>query len=397
MIPVHLKLSGFLSYRDPVELDFTSFALACISGSNGAGKSSLLDAITWALFGQARKRDESVINSQLAGRSAVAEVAFTFQYESETYRVQRRLPQGKTMGLEFLILRDAGKKSEEWKPLTERTLRDTQARIEQVLRLDYDTFINVSFFLQGRADQFAQQPPSKRKDILGTILGLEAWEMYKDRVTERRKAVERELDGVDGRVQEIEAELGEEADRKARLAGLESQLEGLAANRKAQETALAGVKQLRASLESQRELVRKLAEVLERSQTNLAGLHSRLSGREAERLTYAELLAHADRVEAGYRAWQSARAGLEKWDQVAEQFREHQTLRQPLLDEVNSERARLEQEQRSLLEQETAVNDQQSSSLDLKSEVEAARKALAEARISTGASCRDGSPRSSRT
>ena len=57
-------ISGFLSYRDPVELDFTTFDLACIAGANGAGKSSLLDAITWALFGQARKRDDSVINAQ---------------------------------------------------------------------------------------------------------------------------------------------------------------------------------------------------------------------------------------------------------------------------------------------------------------------------------------------
>ena len=56
-------------------------------------------------------------------------------------------------------------------PLTEHTLRETQARIEQILRLDYDTFVNVSFFLQGRADQFAQQPPTRRKEILAPSWG----------------------------------------------------------------------------------------------------------------------------------------------------------------------------------------------------------------------------------
>ena len=74
MIPRHLKITGFLSYRDPVEIDFDRFDLACISGRNGAGKSSLLDGMTWALFGQARNRDESVINLQ----SKTAEVVFTF-------------------------------------------------------------------------------------------------------------------------------------------------------------------------------------------------------------------------------------------------------------------------------------------------------------------------------
>ena len=192
MIPLHLKLSGFLSYCAPAEVDFSGFDLACISGSNGAGKSSLLDAMTWALFGQARKRDESVINLQ----SKAAEVAFTFAYETNVYRVIRALPRGKTTTLEFQIL-DDGKQAagdphsssiiphssfqnpqSTWRPLTEHTIRETQARIEQTLRLDYDTFINVSFFLQGRADQFAQQPPTRRKEILGSILGLEAWEIY---------------------------------------------------------------------------------------------------------------------------------------------------------------------------------------------------------------------------
>ena len=56
MIPLKLHIAGFLSYRQPVELDFTGFDLACISGQNGAGKSSLLDAITWVLFGEARKQ-----------------------------------------------------------------------------------------------------------------------------------------------------------------------------------------------------------------------------------------------------------------------------------------------------------------------------------------------------
>ncbi|MEM5774623.1 MAG: AAA family ATPase, partial [Anaerolineaceae bacterium] len=88
MIPVLLKIKGFLSYQQPVELRFDGFDLACISGSNGAGKSSLLDAITWALFGQARKRDDSIINSHCQDKGG-AEVVFDFLYEGQTYRVQR--------------------------------------------------------------------------------------------------------------------------------------------------------------------------------------------------------------------------------------------------------------------------------------------------------------------
>ncbi len=226
MIPLQLRLTGFLSYRDPIEVDFTSFDLACISGSNGAGKSSLLDAITWSLFGQARKRDDSLVNLQSEG----AEVTFTFTYEDNIYRVQRSLPRGKGTVLEFQV-----QDGDTWRPLTERTLRETQARIEQILRLDYDTFVNASFFLQGKADQFTQQTASKRKEVLGSILGLEAWETYRGRTAERRRTLEDNVRTIDGRITEIDTELDEEDVRKTRLAELERELKGLMTARKTQE------------------------------------------------------------------------------------------------------------------------------------------------------------------
>jgi exonuclease SbcC len=382
VIPLRLNLYGFLSYRDPVEVDFSGFDLACISGQNGAGKSSLLDAMTWALFGQARKRDESVVNLQ----SAAAEVAFTFGYENNQYRVIRSLARGKTTVLEFQILDDGQQTIDQgpgsavngqWRPLTERTTRETQARIEQVLRLDYDTFINVSFFLQGRADQFAQQPPTRRKEILGNILGLEIWEVYKERAAERRKVLESNLDAVDGRMTEIDAELAEEEPRKLRLAELETQLSGLVASRKLQEAALASIKQLRARLDKQRELVQKIAQALERSQANLSGLQTRLAGREAERQPHADLLGRAGEVEAAYNAWQQARRELETWDGTASQFHEQEKRRLPFLDEINTEKAKLEQEKETLEGQGAAVSQQLSISVELATSLETAKKALA--------------------
>jgi exonuclease SbcC len=381
VIPLHLKLSGFLSYHEPVEVDFSSFELACISGSNGAGKSSLLDAITWALFGQARKRDEAVVNLQ----SKVAEVAFTFAYENSIYRVLRSLPRGKGTTLEFQIAEGGNLKSSvvnqqlTWRPLTERTLRDTQARIEHILRLDYDTFVNVSFFLQGRADQFAQQPPTRRKEILGNILGLEAWDVYRERAAVRRKDVERELDLVDGRLAEIDAELAEEEPRKLHLSELESQLKGLSASRKLQETVLANVKQVRQALDRQRELVRKLDETLARSQSALGGLRARLAVKETERSTHAELVGRAAEVEAAYANLQKARLDLEKWEQVADRFREHDGRRQPLLREIEAEGARLQQEKTGLEVQRSAILEQLASTAAFEIELAVARQALGQA------------------
>jgi exonuclease SbcC len=385
MIPLQLRISGFLSYRDPVEIDFTTFDLACISGQNGAGKSSLLDAMTWVLFGQARKRDDSLVNLQ----SKTAEVVFTFEYEGNVYRVQRALPRGKTTVLEFQIRESPAtadmpvSNSRVWKPLTERTLRETQTRIEQTLRLDYETFINAAFFLQGNADQFTQQSASKRKEVLSNILGLEMWESYRSLTFEKRKALEEEAGGIDGRIAEIDAELAEEEPRKKRLKDLEAELTLLTSARKTHEAVLENIKKSAASLDQQRRLVGTLAAALERSRSHISGLQSRLAEREAVRGVDINFLQRSKEIEAAYRTWQKDRAALEEWDKVASAFHEQEKERAPFLEQITSEKARLMEEQRSLLVEQAGIRAQESEISNLKTELENSQKLLfdAEARI----------------
>ncbi|MEW6085241.1 MAG: SMC family ATPase [Chloroflexota bacterium] len=380
MIPLHLHISGFLSYRDPVELDFNAFDLACISGHNGAGKSSLLDAITWSLFGEARGKSTEVIN--LHADVKAAEVIFTFKHEENVYRVQRSLPRNKSTVLEFQILNppaDPLPKGEGvWKPLTEKTTRETQARIEQHLRLDYETFVNASFFLQGKADQFTQQNASKRKDVLSNILGLEAWEEYKNRTAEKRKKIEAEVETIDGRIAEIDVELAEEEARKIRLGELQTTLNQLSTAREAQETLLQNLKRTAALVEEQRKMTSTLAAALERSRSALAPLESRLAEREADRAAYADLVNRAKEIESAYKAWQNARKELEGLDRLAAEFHEHQKERAPLQEKISVEKAKLEEEKRSLLAEEEEIGKQFSVMSELKNGIEQTQKLLSE-------------------
>ena len=205
MIPVRLTISGFLSYQDPSELDFTGIHIACISGRNGAGKSAMLDAITWALFGEARKNDDSIIND--AAPDNTAKVDFEFLYEDANYLVRRQKTRGKSTIAEFFI---RGTDGESWKALTEKRVADTNKRICATLRMDYRTFINAAFFLQGKADQFTGQNASERKKILSTILNLDVWEIYKAKAAEKRKQAEISAQYTKGLIDEAEAELQQE-------------------------------------------------------------------------------------------------------------------------------------------------------------------------------------------
>lgn len=380
MIPLKLSLSGFLSYRDLVDLDFTNFDLACISGPNGAGKSSLLDAITWVLFGQARRRDDALINT----RSDTASVELIFTYEGNLYRIQRSKPRGKTTLLEFHIAQTDEQYSAQtpkgslgavtWKPLTERTMRETQARIESTLRLDYETFVNAAFFLQGKADQFTQQRPGDRKRILANILGLEIWETYRQRAVTQRKAIEAEILELEGRLQEIDAEMSEEGDRKQHLKELESQLALLSKDRAAQEAALEDIRRTVAILEEQARLVEALARQLAAARERVDELELKLGDRQKERDAYAQTLNRAQEIETRYHAWQQARDELQHWDEVAAQYHEAQQRRQKPLTGIEAERARLTQEQQTLLAQQIEIASLREKLPQLETEIEQAKK-----------------------
>lgn len=359
MIPLRLQIQGFLSYRKAVEIDFSELHLASITGHNGAGKSTLLDAITWALFGEARRRDDAIINNQ----ENAAEVVYEFLYENNHYRVQRSKVRQKTAILEFYTLNEQGL----WRPLTEHSLTETEKRIRSVLRMDYQTFINASFFLQGKADQFAQQNAANRKRILSNILGLEVWEAYREAARARLRDAEWQLDSIDEQIKEAEAELAEEEDRRKKLAELKKELKQASALREAQEKRLDDLRRLAAALDEQHRMVKMLADRLnsaeQKHNTNLQRLEERRS--EAARLQ--QTLAEAEAIEAAYAAWQASRAELERWNQLAQQYQQFQQQLAEPQTVLESERARLQEELRSLQQQAAQIKQQQDQLAELQS------------------------------
>jgi exonuclease SbcC len=196
MVPVSLRLENFLSYGTaaPV-LDFEQFRVACLSGRNGQGKSALLDAITWALWGEARKSSDSRKPDEellrIGARRMVVELVFDL--EGERYRVLRWFEKTKTgkthkSGLEAHVFDPA---AGEYRPLTGASMRETQKILNNVIGLDYDTFINSAFLLQGRSDEFTKKKPGERKQILARILNLGRYDRLADMARERvRKAEE---------------------------------------------------------------------------------------------------------------------------------------------------------------------------------------------------------------
>ncbi len=209
MIPVKLTLSNFTSYSDnPPRLDFTKFKLAAISGLNGAGKSSLLDAITWCLWGISRAGESS--DSLIHSGTNEMFVEFSFELDSNIYTIKRiRIKKGGgSTALEF------------WSNshnLTEGTIKATQEKIINLLHLTFETFTNSSYIRQGHADEFTTKGPTDRKRILADILGLDQYDKLEERSKEKVKEIQTKLQLLDYQLLEIEAELSQKQEREKQL------------------------------------------------------------------------------------------------------------------------------------------------------------------------------------
>lgn len=190
MIPRKLQLKNFLSYGSkPQTIDFSSYHLICLSGKNGHGKSALLDAITWAIWGTARK----VIGGSRADMDLVhlgqtqMIVIFDFEFNGSLYRIRREYtkhPIKPAMALDFGIFDAATQK---FSPLTEKTIRTTQATIDRTLNLTFESFVNSAFLRQGQSNEFSKKTPKDRKNILANILGLDHYELVRKLATEKAK------------------------------------------------------------------------------------------------------------------------------------------------------------------------------------------------------------------
>ncbi|MCS7069857.1 MAG: SMC family ATPase, partial [Anaerolinea sp.] len=326
MIPRRLVLTNFLAYRSSGEIRFDGIHLACLTGPNGAGKSSLFDAITWALWGSARaRRDEDLIH---LGQNDM-QVELDFEQEGTIYKVVRKRSRGGGSALRLAARLEDG-----WNEIGEGTMRATQEKINRLLRLEYNTFVDSAFLQQGKADSFTTKTPKERKQTLSDILGLDRWAHYEAEVKERIKKLDEEVNTIQGSLRELELEIAREPAYQRELEDalrIQSEAEhayALAAEQlKRVEDA---VNQLKEANERKAAVDRRLSD-LQRDRQQIAADLERLEKRIVEQ--QAIIAARAE-IEAGYQTLQEARSAYEE---LADKLR----LLSGMNEQINQLRAEL--------------------------------------------------------
>jgi exonuclease SbcC len=364
MIPHKLFLQNFLSYKTRQEpLDFSQMHLAVLVGRNGHGKSALLDAITWALWGKARAADDALMHLG----SSEMQVDFEFMLNEQRYRVERkRHRRGKASKPRLdLFIWDEG--AARWQPLTESNVRATQRKIEDLLRMDYETFVHTAFLKQGEADAFTTASPKERKLLLGKVLNLEQYEKYAAQARETAKDLNAEVNQLEGRLKGLMAELArredyEKAIHQAKAVEVQAKLRMNQTARAASDARLAlqdlenkeaARLKLARRVESARRGHRQTEDELNRAQKTLTELEAWLGRKE-------EIARQLD-------AWRQASEESNRWNQVLAELHPLKEEESALLQAIQQARAELETD---LALKERRLQEAQSAAADLPAMIE---------------------------
>ncbi|NEO86860.1 MAG: SMC family ATPase [Spirulina sp. SIO3F2] len=270
MRPIKLSVQGFTSFRARQEIDFTELDLFAITGPTGAGKSSLLDAMTYALYGQVARVSKSQTEQLVSQGAHDLKVQLEFEVGQCRYRATRTWHYRKSSPKkEFLLDQQV---SSEW-------VRQ-DGEVEDLLKMNFETFTRVILLPQGAFDQFLKGKKSDRHKILRELAGLQIFDDMKVVAGQRKASFQGQLETLAGQLAglelateaQVQAQSEQLAHVEAQLPQLEQQLQRLNRDLKDAETLsnqiqkLATVQATLAQLHSQREEINALKLRLDQAQ-----------------------------------------------------------------------------------------------------------------------------------
>ena len=194
MRPLELHLSGFTTFRNPTEVDFGDADLFVLSGPTGSGKSSVIDAICFALYGSI-PRLTGVAPVISLGRNE-ARVRLRFEIDGEPFTVSRLVVrQGDGASQRDVRLEGGGSVVE--------GVRDVDARIVGLLGLGFEHFTRTVVLPQGRFAAFLEDTPAGRERLLKQLLDLGVYEDMRKRAASHAARLDGELGGVVGQLHDL--------------------------------------------------------------------------------------------------------------------------------------------------------------------------------------------------
>ena len=206
MRPVTLDLHGFASFREQAHVDFADADFFALVGPTGSGKSTVIDAMTFALYGSVpRWGRKGMVSLALAPSVARGTVKLVFEVAGERYVIARELRRTGAGGsvvsqraasLEKLADRAGlAAPGEQTAPLA-KDLAGVNEAVERLLGLSYEDFTQCVVLPQGKFADFLQAKPADRQEILLRLLGAERYKQMMMKANQRAAAAGLRADTV---------------------------------------------------------------------------------------------------------------------------------------------------------------------------------------------------------
>ena len=366
MRPLNLTMSAFGPYAGRTTVDFSvlgTSGLYLITGDTGAGKTTIFDAITYALYGEAsgESRESSMLRSKYAAPETPTFVELTFLNGGKTYTVRRNpeYTRPKTRGTGTTVQKaDAELTMPDGRIITKA--RDVTAAMTDIVGVDREQFARIAMIAQGEFRKLLLAQTDERKAIFRQIFHTGQYQALQNRLKEEAAALDRQCGELEAGLRQAAGSIRCDApetlpdalDTDALLAALDTLLH-------ADEAALTQAQAEHAETETQREQVLSdlgKAEALEAARGKLAEAESAWTEAQAEMKAAQAAL---DTATASQPEIQSRRQGITRLEDALRRYEQLDTLRA----QAEAERKRLAQK-RSDLDAERARTDAAAKALE---------------------------------
>ena len=217
MRPEALELEGFTVFRKHTRVEFNDAELFALTGPTGAGKSSIIDAMIFALYGNVPRLGERAVEPVISKGRQEARVRLDFALGTNSYtivRVVRRTAAGGATTKEARL--------ERGEVALAANAKDVSEEIGKLIGLDFGQFTTCVALPQGEFARFLKQRPAERQQLLSQLLGLGIYDEIRGKAHETRTIAEARLGMLVARLEAL-AEVNQVAvgEHKARLGDLE--------------------------------------------------------------------------------------------------------------------------------------------------------------------------------